>query len=137
MLHYALVFLVVALIAAALGFGGVAGTAAGIAKLLFLVFIVLFLVSLNVFGAMQNAFGAGSGKYGILALCSMLVAGLFGLLRMRRWGWSIVLAGCLLLSAGDAYLFSHIHASFFLVRALFMLMFFLYLVRPEVRDRMI
>jgi uncharacterized membrane protein YtjA (UPF0391 family) len=46
MLHYALVFLVVALIAAALGFGGIAGAAAGIAKLLFLVFIVLFLISL-------------------------------------------------------------------------------------------
>ena len=35
MLHYAWVFLVVALIAAFLGFGGVAGTAAGIAKILF------------------------------------------------------------------------------------------------------
>ena len=45
MLHYALVFLVVALIAAALGFGGIAGAAAGIAKLLSLAFIVLFLVS--------------------------------------------------------------------------------------------
>jgi uncharacterized membrane protein YtjA (UPF0391 family) len=50
MLHYALVFLVIALIAAALGFGGIAGAAAGIAKLLFLVFIVLFLVSLVVGG---------------------------------------------------------------------------------------
>jgi uncharacterized membrane protein YtjA (UPF0391 family) len=50
MLHYALVFLVVALIAAALGFGGIAGAAAGIAKLLFLIFIVLFLVSLLVGG---------------------------------------------------------------------------------------
>jgi uncharacterized membrane protein YtjA (UPF0391 family) len=37
MLHYALVFLVVAIIAAVLGFGGIAGAAAGIAKILFLV----------------------------------------------------------------------------------------------------
>ena len=46
LLHYALVFLVVALIAAAVGFGGVAGVAMEGARLLFWVFIVLFLVSL-------------------------------------------------------------------------------------------
>ena len=46
MLHYAIVFLVIALIAAVLGFGGIAGAAAGIAKILFLVFLVLFIVSL-------------------------------------------------------------------------------------------
>ena len=46
MLYYALVFLVVALIAGALGFGGIAGASVGIAKILFFVFIVLFLISL-------------------------------------------------------------------------------------------
>jgi len=46
MLGWAITFLVVALIAAVLGFGGIAGTAVGIAKLIFYVFIVLFLVSL-------------------------------------------------------------------------------------------
>lgn len=38
MLHYAVAFLVIALIAAVLGFGGIAADAAGIAKLLFYVF---------------------------------------------------------------------------------------------------
>jgi len=46
LLHYALVFLVVALIAAAIGFGGVAGFAMEAAQLLFWVFIVLFIISL-------------------------------------------------------------------------------------------
>jgi uncharacterized membrane protein YtjA (UPF0391 family) len=46
MLHYALIFFVVALIAAVLGFGGIAGAAAGIAKILFFVFLILFVVSL-------------------------------------------------------------------------------------------
>jgi len=46
LLHYALVFLVVALIAAAVGFGGVAGFAMEAAQLLFWVFIVLFVISL-------------------------------------------------------------------------------------------
>ncbi|MGB3038959.1 MAG: DUF1328 domain-containing protein, partial [Methyloceanibacter sp.] len=35
MLYWALVFLIVALVAAALGFGGIAGASAGIAKILF------------------------------------------------------------------------------------------------------
>jgi uncharacterized membrane protein YtjA (UPF0391 family) len=41
MLHYAVVFLVIALIAALFGFGGIAAGAAGIAKILFVVFLVL------------------------------------------------------------------------------------------------
>ncbi len=45
-LYYAIVFLVVAIIAAALGFGGVAGTAMAGAKLLFWVAIVLFVIAL-------------------------------------------------------------------------------------------
>lgn len=46
MLSWALTFLVIALIAAALGFGGIAGSAVGIAQILFWLFLVLFLVSL-------------------------------------------------------------------------------------------
>lgn len=46
LLHYAIVFLVVALVAAFLGFGGVAGTAMDGARILFWVAIVLFVVSL-------------------------------------------------------------------------------------------
>jgi uncharacterized membrane protein YtjA (UPF0391 family) len=46
LLHYAVVFLIIALIAAAVGFGGVAGVAMEGARLLFWVFIVLFIVSL-------------------------------------------------------------------------------------------
>ncbi len=46
MLGWAITFLVIALIAAVLGFGGIAGTAVGIAKILFVVFLILFVVSL-------------------------------------------------------------------------------------------
>jgi uncharacterized membrane protein YtjA (UPF0391 family) len=46
MLGWALTFLVVALIAGVLGFTTIAGTAIGVAKILFYVFLVLFLVSL-------------------------------------------------------------------------------------------
>ncbi len=46
MLHYAVVFFVIALVAALFGFGGIAAGAAEIAKILFFVFLVLFAVSL-------------------------------------------------------------------------------------------
>jgi uncharacterized membrane protein YtjA (UPF0391 family) len=53
MLSWAVLFLVVALIAAVLGFGGIAGTAAGIAKILFFVFLAIALLSF-VFGRMRS-----------------------------------------------------------------------------------
>jgi uncharacterized membrane protein YtjA (UPF0391 family) len=46
MLRWALGFFILALIAAVLGFSGVALAAAGIAKIIFFIFLVLFLVSL-------------------------------------------------------------------------------------------
>lgn len=46
MLGWAITFLIIALLAAALGFGGIAGAATGIAKILFFVFIILFVISL-------------------------------------------------------------------------------------------
>jgi len=49
MLHYAVVFLVVALIAAVFGFTGIAAASAGVAKILFFLFLALFVVSL-IFG---------------------------------------------------------------------------------------
>ena len=47
MFKWALIFAVIALVAAILGFGGIAGTAAGIAKILFFVglaLVALFLI---------------------------------------------------------------------------------------------
>ncbi len=46
MLTWALMFFVVAIIAGALGFFAIAGTAAWVAKVLFLIFVVAFLVAL-------------------------------------------------------------------------------------------
>jgi uncharacterized membrane protein YtjA (UPF0391 family) len=45
MLQLAIACLVIALIAAVLGFGGVAGSFVGVAKILFVVFLVLAIVS--------------------------------------------------------------------------------------------
>jgi uncharacterized membrane protein YtjA (UPF0391 family) len=50
MLHYAVVFLVIALIAAVFVFGGIAAGAAGIAKILFVVFLIGAIVSFLMHG---------------------------------------------------------------------------------------
>lgn len=46
MLRWALIFFIVALIAALFGFGGIAGTAAWIAKLLFIGFLIVAAIAL-------------------------------------------------------------------------------------------
>lgn len=46
MLSWAVIFFVVAIVAAVFGFGGIASAAAGIAQVLFWIFVALFVVSL-------------------------------------------------------------------------------------------
>ena len=53
MLRLALVFLIVAIIASILGFGGIASDSAYFAKILFLIFVVLFVISL-LFGLLNR-----------------------------------------------------------------------------------
>jgi uncharacterized membrane protein YtjA (UPF0391 family) len=58
MLSWVFTFLIIALIAGALGFTGIAGTSIGIAQTLFYIFLVLFIVSLLV----HLVRGSGSNK---------------------------------------------------------------------------
>lgn len=53
MLHYAVVFFVIALVAALFGFGGIAASAVGVAKVLFVIFLVLAIISF-LFGQMRK-----------------------------------------------------------------------------------
>jgi uncharacterized membrane protein YtjA (UPF0391 family) len=53
MLYWALVFLIVAIVAAVFGFAGVATAAAGVAKLLFYIFLVVFAITL-IMGLMRR-----------------------------------------------------------------------------------
>ncbi len=97
---------------------------------------LLLLALLNTFAALKGVYGVGGGRYGVLAVSTLLVVGVFGLLRMTRWGWAIATSGALLLAAGYLFLFARTHAVPLLVQGLFGMVFFLYLVRPEVRERL-
>jgi hypothetical protein len=87
---------------------------------------MIFMVMINVYATITGAYGRGLS----------LAIGIFGLLRLTKWGWAIVTAGCLLFASGDFFYFSRLHVGFFLVRALLVLLFFLYLVRQETRERL-
>lgn len=117
------------------------GTPAGELKgmlpgMAFIGMYMLLLAMLNAFAALHGIYGNGLPRFGLFGICTLMVIGVFGFLRLRRWGWAIVAAGFLLLAAGDFYLYSHQHVGFLLIRALFSIVFFLYLSRTEVRERL-
>ena len=117
------------------------GTPAGELKgmlpgMAFIGMYLLLFAMLNAFAALRGIYGVGLPRYGIFGICTLMVIGVFGFLRLRRWGWSIVAAGFLLLAAGDFYLYSRKHIGFLLIRGLFSIVFFLYLSRTEVRERL-
>ena len=125
------------------GFGArkLPGTPAGEAKgmlpgMALIGMYLLVLAMLNAFAAARGSFGAGAVKYSILAICTLLVVGVFGLLRLLRWGWAIVTAGCVLMAAGYFYGFHRTHIAPYIIQGLFALVFFLYLSRLEVRERL-
>ena len=97
---------------------------------------LLIVAMLNAFAAIRNTFGIGPAKFSILAVCTLIVVGVFGMLRLRRWGWAMVTAGCLLMAAGFFYGFHRTHIPPYIVQGLFALCFFLYLIRPETRARL-
>jgi hypothetical protein len=117
------------------------GTPAGEARgmlpgMAFIGMYMLLLAMLNAFAALHGIYGNGLPRYGLFGICTLMVIGVFGFLRLRRWGWAIVAAGFLLLAAGDFYLYAHQHVGFLLIRALFSIVFFFYLSRTEVRERL-
>ena len=99
------------------------------------IFMIL-MTMINVYAGLTGVYGRGVAKYGVLALCTLLAVGIFGLLRLQKWGWALVTASCLLFATGYFYYFSKMHVGFFLVQGLFGLLFFLYLVRQETRERL-
>jgi hypothetical protein len=97
---------------------------------------LLVLAMLNAFAAMRGTFGLGAARYSIFGVCTLMAIGIFGFLKLKRWGWAIVNARCLLMAAGYFYGFHRTHIAPYIIQGLFALVFFLYLSRTEVRDRL-
>ncbi len=97
---------------------------------------VLLMAMVNAFSAARGQFGTGTARYSMLAACTLFVVGAFGLLRLLRWGWALVIGGCIVTASGFLYGFSRTHIGPYLIQGLFFLVFFLYLSRTEVRARL-
>ena len=105
--------------------------------------IAIFLLvysMLNAFAAYKGVFGFGAGRMAAMAICTLFVIGVFGFLRLRRWGWALVLGGTLFVALYYVVQFIRAHVGVaqglgFLVWSAFFTLFFLYLVRDDVRRR--
>ena len=99
---------------------------------IFMLFIALA-KSVNVIA--HRATTRTSALYAILVVSTAIVIGVVGFLRLRRWGWALLLGGCFFYSLGNAVLFFQTHLPGYLLPSAFAMVFFLYLVRTEIRDR--
>ncbi len=71
----------------------------------------------------------------VLILAVFFAAASIGLLRQRRWGWALALAAAFLSMCWGSYAIFRMHQEQWVVMAVVNLVFFLYLVRPEVMQR--
>jgi uncharacterized membrane protein (DUF2068 family) len=72
----------------------------------------------------------------MLILCAAFAFAGQGLLRQKRWGWAMALAAIFLSSIQQVFRIARYHELPMLAGAAVNLIMFLYLVRPEVRERM-
>jgi len=97
------------------------------------------LVAISVYMLMVAAFttviAVKSGTHMFLLILPVFfVAGALGLLKLRRWAWILTLAAVALMAGSCLWLYSSQHSFRFLVQGLVNLVFFLYLVRTDVRE---
>jgi hypothetical protein len=71
-----------------------------------------------------------------LVLSVLFVAAGFGLMLLLRWAWALTLAAVALSAGSFLWLFKSLHNSAFLLQGLLNLVFFLYLARNEVREKL-
>jgi hypothetical protein len=71
-----------------------------------------------------------------LVFAAGFIASSTGLLMLLRWAWAMALGAVSLLAAYDLWIFSTQHQLPALVQGLLNLVFFLYLIRTEVRGKL-
>jgi hypothetical protein len=107
----------------------------GVLKFPALVLICLYLFAL----AMVIIFGVVGGHHYppiFLVFAAGFISASGGLLMLFRWAWALALAAVLMLVVYNLWIFTSMHQGAALVQGLFNLVFFLYLVRPEIRERL-
>ncbi len=92
---------------------------------------MLLLSGINILGVV----GGHEPRFYVIFSAIFIAAGL-GLLLMLRWAWALTLAAVMLLAAMFLWKFAGHYGLPFLVQGLLNLVFFLYLIRTEVREKL-
>ena len=97
---------------------------------------MLALALIGVSGVFTGHYPSGGARIGILILCSVFAAAGLGLIRMRRWGWALALGAAFLSMCFGCYSLFRFRQPQWLFTSVINLVFFLYLVRPQVTGRL-
>lgn len=99
-----------------------------------LIFISLYMLVL----AVINILGVASGQThpALLIFSALFIAAGLGLLMLLRWAWALTLAAMVLLVSLFVWRFALSHDFPYAIQGLLNLVFFLYLVRIEVRQKL-
>jgi hypothetical protein len=92
---------------------------------------MLLLAGVSILGVVNGAF-----RPGYLLFSAFFITAALGMLRLLRWAWAMALAAVVLLVAMFTWRFTTGHQFPYLVQGLLNLVFFLYLIRPEVRSKL-
>jgi hypothetical protein len=95
-------------------------------------FYLLILAAVIVLGVVAG----GHYPRAFLVFAAGFITASAGLILLFRWAWALALAAVFLLVAYNAWIFSTQHQAPALVQGLLNMVFFLYLVRPEVREKL-
>jgi uncharacterized membrane protein (DUF2068 family) len=71
----------------------------------------------------------------VMVICVIFAVAANGLLKLRRWGWALALAAVFLSLCYGTYVLFRFHQMPMIVMVVVNLIFFLYLIRPEVLER--
>jgi hypothetical protein len=92
---------------------------------------MILLAGINVINVVR-----GDARPAYLVFSAAFLAAGAGLLMMFRWAWTLSLAAAVLMAGMFFWKFSMEHQAPWVVQGLLNLIFFLYLIRPEVRAKL-
>jgi len=92
---------------------------------------MIVLAAINILGVMS-----GQARPAYLIFSAFFIAAALGLLLLLRWAWALALAAMVLLVALFVWRFAVSHEFPFAIQGLLNLVFFLYLVRVDVREKL-
>jgi hypothetical protein len=105
-----------------------------LSKLPGLIAISLYMILLA--GVIIVRVASGLAQPFLLIFPALFIAGALGLLLLLRWAWALTLAAVALSAGSFLWSFTTQHISASLLQGLLNLVFFLYLVRTDVREKL-